>query len=562
MKQNIDLIKSAQLLANMLNNNEKLATSLLAARAKTAAYNNPEDQSVRMVYTVLNKMAENDKLFITKNEFKQVCQKFSSTNSMLPEIFASELDVQPEAPQRKAAGEEIAATTDLYSCADQEIANSLSGLWDENGKAAAKAEAKTYNPAMAKQAQFITTSELERIGAMPRNVDVFCGNKDIIICDATYETPKGQSHILVPVELSSSGALIPTVIVNKFGFSELTKSNISSQIVETAGKNLKVNAEQLLNLINITKEASTYNDTQLQLLAFQEKAQKDSLQKTASNLQDKNIPLFANDGILYQELDQNLATNVIMAMPKHEETDTFAKKLGTAKGVAEFQFGKQTIEGGRNVIVNKLASFGYNAQASIADCDTHNITYAVKISTANGPMGFEVLADVANNRVALPSVVAVEDKVFDFTQDGIDSLIRSQASSNKMVAVVSPLYELKTSDILDNIREAANNGDYTAAEEALTVLAQKDVEAYNKALVDFMRCLANASNPLNKYASTKCGCTKVIKIASYSSPICGHLNLPLDKVYQNEKGECCPLYRKSMDSTYEGVLFSTSKVLG
>lgn len=558
----MELIKSAQLLANMLNEEEKLATQILAARAKTAAYKNPEDQSVRMVYNVLNKMADNNKPFISKKDFKQICQTFNSRNSALPEIFASELDVQPEAPQRKLAGEEIAPTTDLYSFANEEIANSLSGLWDERGKINTNAVAKNYNPQTAKQAQFVVSAELERIGAAPKNINVFCGDKSVIICDATYETPKGESHVLVPVEIVASGALMPTVFVNKFGFSELSKNNIASQITETAGKNLKVNAEQLLNLINISKEASTLNETQLQILAFQEKAVKNTMQKMASDNSNKEIPLFANDGILYQTLDANLPTNVILAMPKHEETDTFAQKLGTAKGVAEFSFGKSTIENGRCAVISKVASLGYKAQASIADCDTSNITYAVKISTANGPMGFEVLADIKQNRVVLPSIIAVKDKVFDFSRDGINHMIKSQASNNKMVAVVSPLYELKTNDILENIKTAANNGDFTTAEEALTVLAEKDTEAYDKALVEFMRCLANASNPLQKHAAPKCGCNKVIKIASYSSPICGHLNLPLDKVYQNEKGECCPLYRKSMDSTYEGVLFSTSKVLG
>jgi len=563
-----DLAGAAKQLSDSLKQGEKFPLPLLAVRAKKAALENPNDQPIRLLANVFAKMSENGKIFITRGEFNNICEKFASSgNTSLSNYFTNELDVTEEKPQRKLAGEAAKEMDDLYFGADQPLANALAELWDESGRIKKVGEYKLFDPKVANQAMRIASMELGRIGVSPKIMDVFAGTEKFIVCDASYETPKGEAHLLVPVEISKSGALIPTFFVTKHGFGNLDKNSINEHIISSAGKNLAINSDALLNALSVAKEASMMTDFQIKVLAMQDRLSHNQMLKTAASA-DKNLaPVFASNQILMQEVDSNKVENVMLEMPRAAEYEKFANVLTSSKGVAEFIFGKSTVESGKISIASKMASFGYNPQISVLSCDKDDdtITYAVKIDAMSGPIGFQVMAEVVNHKVVIPSIVAVCDKAYDFSKEGINSAIKSNNITDYgTLAAVSPMYELKSTEILENIRKAADQGDYETAEEALTVLAEKaDAETYNKGLAEYIRSVNADSNPqLKKQAAVKSGCKMIVKSSSHSCAICGHLNLPLDKIYQNAHGECVPLYRKNMSETYEGAFFNTSKIFG
>lgn len=559
---NKELITAATQINDNLKQSEKFPLPLLAVRAKKAALENPSDQSLRMLANVFSKMSENGRVFINRAEFKKLCSAFDQTHGVKI-CFAEELDLPKEKMQRKIAGQEEINQEDIYKEADQTLVNALSGMWDNSGKKNKAAEYNLYNPNIAKKANMVTNLELSRLGVCPKTVNTFAGTETLIICDASYETPKGEAHILIPVELSKSGIMIPTLFVNKYGLIDLTKEAVETHITNSAGKSFIVNSEALLNALSVAKQMSSISEFELKVLAIQERINNNKITKQAF---DQNQMPFASNGVFMQEVDSNKKENVILTMPQAKDFEKFASSLNSSKGIAEFVFGKSIVETGRQAIQSKIASFGYNSQISVLACDDEDntITYAVKLDTGNGPVGFEVMAEVVNNKAVVPAIVAISDKAYDFTKNGLDKIAKANDTDYKAVAAVSPLYELKSSEILENIRQAANSGDFKTAEEGLTVLAEKaDKEVYNTALMEYMRSISASTNKsLQKQASIKSRCTRIVKNASHSVPLCGHCNLPLDKVYQNEHGECVPLYRKQMPDTYEGVLLNTSKIFG
>ena len=558
-----DLIEAVSQINSGFKQEEKFPLPLLAVRAKKAALENQSDQSLRLIANVFTKMSENGKIFITRGELKNICSKFNGSNNNVIKCFAEELDL-PEAPKdRQIAGQASEEIKDLYIEADQTIANALLGMWDATGKPQKVGEYKLYDPNKAKQAQTITNLELTRMGIGPKSVNTFSGTDSFIFCDATYETPKGEAHLLIPVELSKSGALIPTFFVSKHGFADLNKNTIEEHILTSAGKNFNVNSNALLNALSVMKDASVMDDFEIKALAIQEAVNNKKMVKEASSRDERQMP-FASNGILMQEVDKE--ESIMVALPQSKDFEKFASSLNSSKGVAEFVFGELVVRSAKDAISSKITSFGYKPQISVLACDDadNTITYAVKIDTGNGPVGFEAMAEINNGKAVLPSMLVAADKAYDFSKEGINSIIRSNETDYKSVAAVSPMYELKSSEILENIRTAADVGDFKTAEEALTVLAEKsDKETYSLGLAEYIRSVNASSNKqLQKKASVKSCCKRIVKSSTHSAPICGHLNMPLDKVYQNEQGECVPLYRKGMDNTYEGVLFNTSKIFG
>lgn len=556
---NTEFLQAITEVANKIQGAEKLAVPLLAVRASKAAQENPYDQSLRVLASTLSKMADNGKILITKAEFNDVFSKTSTgLGSVAANYFSDELNKEAVKPQRELAGsdEKVYIESDeLYSVANKAVGNALTGLWDNTGKPSKEGSERYFDPQMAKQAQTATSLTLARIGCNTDKITTFAGSENFIICDAAYATSKGEVHTLVPVEISKSGALIPNMFLSRHGFADLAKDNLVQHIKECAGNSFTVNASQLLNALNSIKKVSSLDEFELRALAAQESVDKKGMVKQAGVKTNYQF----EQNFLLSQVDSADAGEV--KLPKHEDTDKFASKLSSVAGAAEFVFGKKTVDAGRDFIISKMASFGYDSNVKVSNADDDSITYAVAVNAGGGKFGFEVIASVSNGKINVPSIAVVADKAFDFNKDGIHSMISQRASDNKAVAVVSPLYDLSTNEVVDLIRNAADKGDFKVAEDALNVLSEKaDERVYMVALAEYMRSLNGSNKGLNKEASEKkCGCSKVIKVSSHSVPVCGHLNMPLDQVYQNEHGECVPKYRKNLESGYENVLFNTSK---
>ncbi|HUU88721.1 MAG TPA: hypothetical protein VMX17_13350 [Candidatus Glassbacteria bacterium] len=551
-----EVVQKTKDIANKLLASQELIVPKLQAIAKQASMNHPNDQTLRMMHNILQRYNEHDKLFITRGEFRDLYHKFAVNGNKASGYFKEELALE-ELPKAKTMVYSEDSSRDIVSeamekAADKSILNALNEVWNDSGNLNKNAEYKMYNPEVAQKAANVAQLTLVRMGTEPKKVNVFAGSNDFIICNATYDSYKGEAYVLIPMEISASGVLIPNMFVTKYGFADLTKQNLQKHIADSSGNSLLVKAADLMNTLKTAKKIGTMGEMELQA-AIAESKMDSGIKRSAA---DHSSLALTENPIFVEMSEQPTTTN----LPESPHMESFASMLATDKGIAKQIFGEKLVEDGRRIIASKLNSFGLNSQVAVANCGDDSIVYAVRLDSGTGPFGFHVLAEVTNKKIHVPNLIAAKDKPYEFTKEGISKAMRSEMSDVSMLAKVSPMYDLKPSELMDRIREAADHKDYKTAEDALNIISEKcSAETYTMAMAEFMRSLS--SNNIKKEASTKSGCTRVVHTANHVGPICGHLNMPLDQVYQDDHGHCVPMYRKRINDTYEGVSFSTSKVL-
>lgn len=143
-----------------------------------------------------------------------------------------------------------------------------------------------------------------------------------------------------------------------------------------------------------------------------------------------------------------------------------------------------------------------------------------------------------------------------FTKESVNQLYVQNQSDFKAAASASPMFDLKPNELIETIKQAMNDENHAKAQDALNVLRSLgDAKIYALGFQAFLQGLGN-----KKEAQTSC--SKPIKTASSSHPVCSHTGLPIHKVYQDKDGNCRPLYRKGMDETYQGGFFMNAKIFG
>ncbi len=539
---NFKLKQLVGLAAKTINANEKFAVPFLALKASRAAEQNPHDIPLVTVANVLTKMASNDKTFITRQELNKLYEQLYSPNTKLAEVFAEELD-RPELDgphvMHRDPYEAESITDDYSRTTDPVLANALSEVFEKNG------EFKVYAADMAKRAEEACFAELDSLGLAPRKVSTFTGQSDLIICNAQYETPKGQSNVLVPVEIKEANALAPTMFLSAAGFMDLSSEALETHIVATAGKSYRVDGEELLKVLSSVKHGvgKVTSDVELALIRMRSEGA---------------APIgYSAENIVYQQVDAPVEDVHVPELKLNAEDQSIADKLATARGEAEFLFGPAIVDNARNIVQRKTATLGYkNAQVSVADCSEDTIFYAVALDSQHA---FKVPVKISAGMIMPPNFVVASGDVREFTVEGVSELMNAPADT-RMLAVASPLYGMRPQALLDNVKTALNDGNLLAAEEAINVLAQTDEHIYKTAVALFMEHL-NQKPGMEKTAAATHSCTMIVKNSAHNQPICGHLNLPLNKVYQDVNGNCQPLYRKAMEDVGDGAWFMAHKVL-
>lgn len=533
--------------AKALFDNEKFAIAVLAVRAQKVAQVCPTDQTlVGMANFLTKRAASSNSAFITRAELKDVYNKLHTSNNKFVTAFADELGVQ-EAPKPKGMTRDPNEGKNLVEgayerFADPVLSNALSSIFDKN------AVVKMYSNATAQSAQKSCAFELDKQGATPKKIDVVAGQSDVLICQATYDTPKGESHMLVPVEIKQQRALLPTMFLSRAGFVDLKADLIKEHLLSTAGKSHKVDIQKVLEVIATAKNGSPEPISEVEQIII----------RTAAA---KGTPSYDPNGILYQEVDQPILDVAEAQYEQPEEIQAFAQRLTSTTGVAEFTLGKNAVSMGRTLVHSLLSKFGYkNAQIAVADSNNNTIFYAVAIEAGNG---FKVPVKVEKGgRIHEPSIIIADGKVVEFSKLGISQLLSEGVKDHKVGMMASPMYDLKPTDLIKQIKSAMYEDDYRKAEDALDILrAGNDDKAFRVGYELYVQALGNKSE-LKKEASTReevC-CNKQHKTASSKYVICSHTNLPIHKVYQDKNGDCHPLYRKDMSETSEGGSFLHSKI--
>ena len=190
-----------------VHDNEKFLIGVLAAQANRVAAQHPHDQTVVGFSGFLTKRAstKNVSLFITRAELNDVYHKLYTPNNKLAQHFSHELGLVEETKTNIMRRDSNEGSTNLVDDAYNKIVDPL--LSEQLESAFSRESHKPYSNAAAQDAQKACARELNSCGVLPKEVKVEAGQADILICRATYDTPCGQTSVLVPVEVRNEQAL-------------------------------------------------------------------------------------------------------------------------------------------------------------------------------------------------------------------------------------------------------------------------------------------------------------------------------------------------------------------
>ena len=528
-------------LARTVEDNEKIAVPVLAVKLAKCLEAYPEDQTIGAMNRVIDKMADNDNVFIRRAELKQLYNKLYSRNTKFAHLFAEELGITPtvQAPKPLAGRKdpEVNKSINTYSSADPILANALNSVFDKN------VPLKLYSQSLADNAKFAVNSTLDSWNLKPTSVNVDDGNEKFLVVKANYDTPKGITSFYVPVEISNNKVSEASVFMGNAGPEELNNANVKSYITRFAGSKLKVNGQIILNaLVTATSENREVSGAELAL--------------TRLNASRQTKSDFFDNQIIGQKVAE--AGRADVSLPKSDEFKSFEDKFSSPYGQASFDLGEDKVKLARETIARELLGLGHkNPQITVTGHDKNTIFYGVSLDA--GKVAFTVPVKIASGKLQKPSVLVCNGSISSFDRQGITELYLNNQTDYKVAAVASPQFGLKPSELINNVREAVAQGNTSKAEDALNILANSgDAKAYATAFNLFVTGLGKVA----KASDTEHKCSLMVKNASSQSMICGHTGLPLHKVYQDKHGNCRPLYRRDMEETYEGAMFMNAKIFG
>lgn len=527
--------KIASSVSQYMNDNEKLSVAIMAARARKALQDFPEDQTLVQMASVLSKMTSK-KGFINRGEFRKMAQSLYTRNTRFNEIFASELGQgqalkAPTFMSHEGDGDGTLAK-DYAAVADPVLANALQSAFD--GTAERNYSDKAAMASVRKVAQTFSLFGLEC------RTSVATGSPDCIIVDASFETPKGWTNVMVPVELHEGQPLEPSAFVSNRGSEEISKANLTDYVKSAAGQKLNILASQLLGLVGKIKSGSRESVSSVALAVTKYKA-------AQAPAQEFFVNSITGLDVITPVADLELPT------VQDPEIQSFAEQFDTAQGRANFLHGERKMAEARKAIETQLRGCGVKrAQLAVQESAADSVTFAVNV----GQTAFSVPVKMAGQIAA--TVLLCRGSVKEFNSANVQALMAQNEQDFKAAAVASPLYSVKPSDLVQTVRTAMAEKNLAKAEDALNVLAASgDDKAHAIAMQSY---LGGLNVTASAQVKAECGCSRVIKTASSKFPVCGHTGLPTHKVYQDDNGDCHPLYRKAMNESYEGAAFMTNKI--
>lgn len=521
----------------MLKDQEKLAIPLLSIKLRKMAEAHPEDGTVLAVSNIVSKMEDNRKLLMSQSELKSLYSKLYVNHTKFAEYFREELGMPAETQLTKSAAQKSKPLASADHFSDPILASALACAFDKT------LPVKLFAKETGEKAREIVSRNLENWNLKASKLNPVSGNEHFIVVQADYETPKGMVSILVPVELHNGKVADPNLFMGNKGPQDLNYISLRSYITTQAGTKLRASAAEMVDVLtsSITKQASISSV---------------SLALTRLNASKETRSPFFADMVLGQTIPEQVK-NAEVSLPQAGQFQSFAEKFESPLGYANLHFGVNKVNLGRDVIARALISFGLkNAQINIADANESTIVYAVALN--NGHTAFNVPVKFANNRLLNPEFILCNGSALPFSKQGVQRLFLKNEKDYKAAAATSAQYGLKPNELIDNVRAAMAESNYEKAEDALNILAESgNTEAYKTAFTVFANGLS-----LKKEAAEQKTCSMIVKSSSSEHPVCGHTNLPVHKVYQDEHGQCHPLYRRAMNENYDGAMFMNAKIFG
>lgn len=528
---NTAIFKTAQAVLS----NEKFFTGALVSKARQLTEEFPYDTTVVGMYNFLKKKADHDPMISRKDLYKTY-ELLYSNNNKFAEYFAEELGINTTESETTVPVEQKDLLEEVRANLDPTLVNNFAACFDKSIKYA------SYSLKLASQCEQLCAHLLNRMSIPPKTVEVTAGNQEVLICRANYESPKGEVTVLVPVFIQNEEPLIPDSFVGTEGLINLNANNLKDFIVKSAGKILKVNADTLVQ--HLSKQATPLDDVELAILKM----------KLGSNTLEESL---AGMGIMFQDPNEFFKSASEVEVPQYElpeELKGFGERLSTVKGEAELRFGNSTVEASRKLLTNSLASFGYkNPKLGIASVSDNCINFSVALDNY---AGFKVPITIKNNKPQNPTYAIANGNLQEFSALGICELLKE--NDYKAALISSPYYELTTEEVLNNLVVALEENNLLKAEDALHVLRETDEQAFRAGNEMYLQALQGEFG-LRKSASVS-KCAAPIQSPNSKYLVCSHTGLPINKVYQDQFGDCRPLHRKGHEDGTENALLSTYKI--
>jgi hypothetical protein len=525
-----DLKRFVDEVGKKLAEQDKFFTVKLATRLGKAAQEHSDDPTIVQMASFLNSRSNNGGHLISRAELKDVYNRLWTHNTKCASFLTEELGVNPNnlvsSKKMTRSENEGAPLEDLYSkFADRKLVSELQSAFDK------KADYRPYDPVLAKKAERLCKD------ALPGNpsIETVGGESFAILCRASYDTPKGKTDIIVPVEVASDKVLYPTVFLGVDGFYSISKENVEEQIVVTAGKKFSINKDHVLAAIKKVKFASTADDV-------------DDVDRAVMRLKLKTASVTStHDGILYQQVDSYEDVKI----PESSEVQTFAAELSSTAGSAAFVYGKENVKLSHDMVKAKLSNCGFkDATIKLSSVGNDTLTYSVSLGRA----GFKVPVKIANKKAVEPMIIIASGQIEEFNHEGIVSALdaNDQASNSSALG-----FDIKSPQELISIVEAAcENKDFKTASSAIASLELTGDEIALKHAVSLFTGYLSGS--IEKKAKPQ---MKTIKIGG--NIVEATTGLPVDRVYVDDNGVVQAKYRQNIDVTENNVAagFMHSKIL-
>lgn len=527
-------------LAKKVEDNEKIATPLLISKLAKCMQAYPEDQTIGAMARVIEKMADNNTLFIRKSEFKNLYNKLHSRNTKFAQLFQEELGVVNELPSPKIHSRDDAGEINMYASADAVLSNALNSVFDKH------VPLKMYSQPLADKAKSSVASNLDSWNLKPNALNVDQGNEKFIVIKADYETPKGVTSFYVPVSINNNKLAQASVFMGNAGPQELNNINVKNYILKNAGSKLKIDGNAILEVL--TKAASEDREISDAELA---------LTRLNASRQVKNE--LSGNQILAQKIDKVATKDVQLA--ESDEFKSFEEHFTSPYGQAAFNLGEDKVKLARDYISRQLVSFGHeNPQITVLSNDKTTVFYGVSLDA--GKVAFTVPVKFTAGKLQNPGLIICNGSASAFDADSINKLYFNNQTDYKVAAAASPQFSLKPSDLVNNIRTAMSEGNLAKAEDALNVLRTTgDSKAYASGFSVFASGL-NGEKKEDITNHPMYNPNDFYKTSASKFPISKQIGLPINKIYIDDHGNHRPLYRRSMSESYEGASFMNAKIFG
>jgi hypothetical protein len=516
MNFQIPKLAEALLQANSLN--KKFLKLNLQNKIANARSKFPEDKTLAMIDRILD---EKNDLFVTSAELTNWYHKFHTPSTKTAEILKDELNIVEKKSEKKDIKPVKYASYDevMETASHPILSNALSSLFNGEEKIA-----KSFDPTTGQLAEKLCNRELNNFNTPASKIKAFTGNSELIICLASFETPKGETHLAFPIETPKNKPIFASVFLTEIGPIEANAKNITQYLQKNAGKQQKINYGQILKAAEKKelkfKEISDVEKAALNLiLAKQDLKTKETIKTASLNISKYQEPTYLN-------------------LPKPSEEISFSNFMESKRGKAEFVLGKEVVKQADTMIDSCLKYANIiGHQLGILSHTDNSITYGVTVNKSE----FKIPVKINKKQAQIPSIIIANGGVQDFTIDNLIKAANTKSESKQIWATLHPDDSFSNAQLVDLVKEASIHKNISKAEETLQVLAtREDNESYNEALKFHLKALTSHVEP------EKSKCSMQIKSASTTQKICGHTHLPLNKVFQDQFGQCVPIYRKSI----------------